>query len=179
VEENRRRGKREPEFELGDTGVFDDDRYFDVFAEYAKAGPDDILIRIASRTAAGSGHAARAADALVPQHVVWGCRHEGCWIKPRIEAAGDAALRTDHVDARHVPLAAGPGPDGAGESPRGLFTENETNTAGSSAHSNLDALRQGRVPRIPDPRADRRGEPGPVGTKAPRSIAWTSRRAAR
>src|SRR5271157_534174 len=46
VEENQRRGKDQPEFELLDTGVFNDDRYFDVFAEYAKAGPDDILIRI-------------------------------------------------------------------------------------------------------------------------------------
>jgi hypothetical protein len=46
VEENRRRGKQDLEFELINTGVFDDDRYFDVFVEYAKAGPDDILIRI-------------------------------------------------------------------------------------------------------------------------------------
>ena len=46
VEENRRRGKRDLEFELIDTGVFDEDRYFDVFIEYAKAGPEDILIRI-------------------------------------------------------------------------------------------------------------------------------------
>ena len=46
VEENRRRGKRDLEYELLDTGVFDDNRYFDVFVEYAKAGPDDILIRI-------------------------------------------------------------------------------------------------------------------------------------
>jgi len=46
VEENRRRGRREPEFELLETGVFDDDRYFDVFVEYAKASSDDILIRI-------------------------------------------------------------------------------------------------------------------------------------
>ena len=46
VEENRRRGKGEPEFELLDTGVFDDNRYFDVFAEYAKANPDDVLLRI-------------------------------------------------------------------------------------------------------------------------------------
>src|ERR1700681_1106881 len=41
VEENRRRGKNDPEFELLDTGVFNDNRYFDIFAEYAKAGPDD------------------------------------------------------------------------------------------------------------------------------------------
>jgi len=46
VEENRRRGKDQPEFELLDTGVFDDDRYFDVFVEYAKAGPEDILLRV-------------------------------------------------------------------------------------------------------------------------------------
>jgi hypothetical protein len=46
VEENRRRGKDQPEFELLDTGIFDDDRYFDVFVEYAKAGPDDLLMQV-------------------------------------------------------------------------------------------------------------------------------------
>jgi hypothetical protein len=46
VGENRRRGKHQPEFELIDTGVFDDDRYFDVFVEYGKAGPEDILMLV-------------------------------------------------------------------------------------------------------------------------------------
>ena len=46
VEENRRRNGRGPEFELLDTGIFDDDRYFDVFVEYAKASEEDICIRI-------------------------------------------------------------------------------------------------------------------------------------
>ncbi len=46
AEENRRRGRQAPEFELIDTGVFDEDRYFDVFAEYAKATPEEILIRL-------------------------------------------------------------------------------------------------------------------------------------
>ncbi len=46
VEENRRRDKLSPEFELIDTGVFNDDRYFDVFVEYAKAGVEEILVRI-------------------------------------------------------------------------------------------------------------------------------------
>src|SRR5512137_2462234 len=46
VETNRRRGKGEPEYELLDTGVFDEDRYFDVFVEYAKADAEDLLIRI-------------------------------------------------------------------------------------------------------------------------------------
>jgi len=46
IEENQRRGGRGFEYELLDTGIFDDDRYFDVFVEYAKASPEDILIRI-------------------------------------------------------------------------------------------------------------------------------------
>jgi hypothetical protein len=52
VETNRRRNRNEMEYELLDTGVFNDDRYFDVFVEYAKAGPEDILVRI---TAANRG----------------------------------------------------------------------------------------------------------------------------
>src|SRR6185295_9283384 len=46
LDENRRRGMDQPEFDLIDTGIFDDDRYFDVFVEYAKAGPEEILMRI-------------------------------------------------------------------------------------------------------------------------------------
>ena len=46
VETNRRRSREEFEYELLDTGIFDDDRYFDVFVEYAKVAPEDILIRI-------------------------------------------------------------------------------------------------------------------------------------
>src|SRR6266478_6612537 len=45
IEENQRRGKDQPEFELTDTGIFDDGRYFDVFIEYAKGSPNDIAIR--------------------------------------------------------------------------------------------------------------------------------------
>ncbi len=46
IDENRRRSRKEPEYELLDTGIFDDSRYFDVFVEYAKSAPEDILIRI-------------------------------------------------------------------------------------------------------------------------------------
>src|SRR5262245_29497359 len=49
AEENRRRGKDQLEFELLDTGIFDDDSYFDVFIEYAKAGPEDILMLVTVR----------------------------------------------------------------------------------------------------------------------------------
>jgi hypothetical protein len=62
VEENRRRSTDDPEFELLDTGVFDDDRYFDVAVTYAKAAPDDILMEFiatnrASEAAARLRHA--------------------------------------------------------------------------------------------------------------------------
>src|SRR5205814_1075658 len=46
VQVNRERGRGQREFELADTGVFDDNRYFDVYVEYAKAAPEDILVRI-------------------------------------------------------------------------------------------------------------------------------------
>ena len=77
VEENRRRGKRDLEFELIDTGVFDENRYFDVFIEYAKAEAEDIRIRIeafnccgcdapASRFSSKSHFASRAFVFAVP-----------------------------------------------------------------------------------------------------------------
>jgi len=46
ISQNRRRSRDEPEYELTDTGIFDEDRYFDVFIEYAKADQNDILIQI-------------------------------------------------------------------------------------------------------------------------------------
>ena len=46
VDENRRRTRSDPEFELYDTGVFRESRYFDVFAEYAKGSDEDIFIRL-------------------------------------------------------------------------------------------------------------------------------------
>ena len=52
IDTNRRRSREEMEYELLDTGIFNEDRYFDVFVEYAKAGPEDILVRI---TAANRG----------------------------------------------------------------------------------------------------------------------------
>ena len=73
VDTNKRRSRLELEYELLDTGVFDQDRYFDVFVEYAKASPEDILVRITvENRGPGAGHAPRAADGVVPQHVVVG-----------------------------------------------------------------------------------------------------------
>ena len=126
VDENRRRGKQDPEFELTDTGIFDGNRYFDVFAEYAKAAPDDLLIRITVANRSPETATLHLLPTLWYRNTwIWGCKHEGCWIKPRIEAAGDWALATDHVTFGRHTLVAGPDPHGA--PPRWLFTENETN----------------------------------------------------
>jgi hypothetical protein len=126
VEENHRRSKDQPEFELLDTSVFNDNRYFDVFAEYAKAGPDDILIRI---TVANRGPEAATLHVLPTLWYrntwIWGCRHEGCWIKPRISVVGDSAVEGDHVNFGKHCFVAGPGPNQ--KAPELLFTENETN----------------------------------------------------
>ena len=71
VETNRRRSRNEFEYELLDTGIFDGDRYFDVFVEYAKAAPEDVLDQDhGCQPRPGRGYAPRAADTLVSSHVV-------------------------------------------------------------------------------------------------------------
>ena len=154
VEENRRRGKQEPEFELADTGVFDDDRYFDVFAEYAKAAPDDILIRI---TVANRGPEPATLHLLPTLWFrntwIWGCRHEGCWIKPQ-HRRRPATARSRRSTSRSGRIASWPGRARTASRPQFLFTENETNTRELFGDGQLDALRQGRVPRLRGPRPD-------------------------
>jgi hypothetical protein len=120
AEENRRRGRRDLEFELIDTGVFDEDRYFDVFIEYAKAGPDDILIRI---------EAINRGPDPAPLHLlptVW-FRNTWSWgldeRKPKLRrdaSAEIAAIKLDHYYYGSRWLYC----EGA---PNLLFTENETN----------------------------------------------------
>ena len=80
VATNAQRSREALEYELIDTGVFDDDRYFDVVVEYAKVSPEDLLIRISIHNRGPeAGPAARTADLVVPQHLVLdGWRHEAC-----------------------------------------------------------------------------------------------------
>jgi hypothetical protein len=117
VDENRRRGMNQPEFELLDTGVFEDNRYFDVFVEYAKADTDDILIKI---TVANRGPDA-ASIHLLP--TVW-FRNTWSWGKaegkPELRAASSSAIELKHnqLGTRWLHCEG---------SPELLFTENETN----------------------------------------------------
>ena len=83
------RRSSEPEYELIDTGIFDGGRYFDVFVEYAKASPEDILVEITvDNRGPGGGDARPAADDLVPQHVVLGPDRTRPASPPRTRAGG-------------------------------------------------------------------------------------------
>jgi hypothetical protein len=121
VATNARRTKQDMEYELLDTGIFDDDRYFDVVVEYAKAGPDDILMLV---TAHNRGPDAAALH-LLP--TLW-FRNTWSWgdsvAKPRLTAADGvpdvAAARASHPELGQWLLCADP-------SAQLLFCENETN----------------------------------------------------
>ena len=102
VEQNAGRSKTEPEFELVDTGIFDDDRYWVVTVDYAKARPDRPLdADHGGERRAGGGDAARAAAALVPQHLVVGL--------PRPRAAAAVVAREPSGRAQQPLGPAGPG----------------------------------------------------------------------
>jgi len=126
AKENRRRGRLDPEYELLDTGIFDEERYFDVYIEYAKGSPNDVLIQI---TVANQGPEAATLHLLPTLWFrntwSWGCVHEGSEAKPTIERASPSELKTRHPTLGACRFAAAPGPDG--EFPDFIFTENETN----------------------------------------------------
>ena len=126
VAENQRRNRNDPEFELADTGVFRDGQYFDVLAEYAKRSPEDILIRV---TVANRGPETAELHVLPTLWFrntwTWGCTHEGCSLKPRIEQRTPAQLELQHETLGRFVFEIGPAPDG--EMPPVLFTDNESN----------------------------------------------------
>ena len=119
--ENTRLGRTEPEYELADTGVFDEDRYWNVTIEYAKAGPDDILIQFTAHNRASDAARLHLLPAVWFRNTwAWGTRYEeGQWAKPRLSRI-DGGVLADHETLGRFRLAA----DGA---PEWLFTENETN----------------------------------------------------
>jgi len=119
VAENRRRSRQDPEFELADTGVFADNRYFDVFVEYAKASCNDILIRIT---------AVNRADVDAPLHLlptIW-FRNTWSWgretARPELRQVGNTpAIALTHAERGRYTLHF----EGT---PQLLFTENDTNS---------------------------------------------------
>ena len=120
VEENRKRSKRDLEFELINTGIFDENRYFDVFVEYAKGGPDDILIRLEAINRGPEPAELHLLPTLWFRNTwSWGLDER----KPRLRqdvSAEVAAVKLDHYyyGSRWLYCEG---------SPQLLFTENETN----------------------------------------------------
>ena len=131
VETNRSRNRTEPEYELIDTGVFDQDRYFDVFVEYAKESPEDMLIKI---TVCNRGNEA------APLHVLptlW-FRNTWSWSgggsKPILRSVGGAKQSVIH--ARHTDPLLRESRESLADyylycegTAALLFTDNETNVA--------------------------------------------------
>ena len=117
-ETNQRRSREEFEYELLDTGVFDKDRYFDVFVEYAKGDPEDVLIRISVHNRGPEA----ATIHLLP--TLW-FRDTWSWeqavAKPVLQEDGKETIRATHPEMGDYTLTC----EGASEL---LFTENETNT---------------------------------------------------
>jgi hypothetical protein len=125
VRENGRRGKLDPEYELIDTGTFDDDRYWIVEVHYAKADPTDLLMRIVVRN---PGPEAATLHVLP---TLW-FRNTWSWdstaAKPSLAGARDrSSITASHPALGKYTLDVAPGPDG--ELPELLFCENETNAA--------------------------------------------------
>lgn len=129
VAENGRRSAADPEYELADTGIFSEGRYFDIVVEYAKCTPEDLLIQISVHN--------RGPD-TAPLHVLptlwlrntWngGSSHERAWPKPRLYRSDDAVY-VEHASLGHFYLYAEPPSDGAVS---WLFTDNETRQEGAT-----------------------------------------------
>ena len=117
IDTNRRRSREEFEYELLDTGVFGEDRYFDVFVEYAKEGPEDILVRMTVHNRGPEAARVRVLPTL------W-FRNTWSWDvdqpKPLLREAGPGVIRATHHELGEYWLLC----DGT---PELLFTENESN----------------------------------------------------
>ncbi|MGB7726561.1 MAG: hypothetical protein WBL50_00920 [Candidatus Acidiferrum sp.] len=118
VEINQRRSREEFEYELLDTGIFDDDRYFDIFVEYAKNEPEDLLIRI-------TVHNRGPEPAIVHLLPTLWFRNTWSWgenqSKPVLQQTADDAVQASHpqLGVRNLYIEG---------SPDLLFTENESNS---------------------------------------------------
>jgi hypothetical protein len=129
VRENGRRGLRDAEYDLVDTGVFNDGRYFDVTVEYAKAGPEDLVMRL---TVENRGPEAAPLDVLP---TLWfrntwdwtnGAVKPSLWLDGGVVKVNHTGLQSTLVkDLGEYEFHAMPTSDGT--LPEWLFTENETN----------------------------------------------------
>ena len=133
IKENGRRGRTDKEYQILDTGVFDDNRYWDIFIETAKEDddPDELLFRVTAWN--------RGPDPA-PLHIIpqmwfrntWAWGREPESNKPSLQAVGDNLVKSEHhkLGERYLLLSPSPGvgPSGEDVHPKLIFTENDTNT---------------------------------------------------
>ena len=128
-QENAKRGKSDLEYELADTGVFKDDRFFELKIEYAKADDNDILMRMTITNCGPEQAIVHLLPTLWFRNTwVWGCEHEGCFMRPdmRIDPADPRVVRTEHETLGKFNWTVCDDPE-TDEPPLLLFTENHTN----------------------------------------------------
>ena len=121
LEESRRRSRNDPEFELLDTGVFDDNRYWEITTEYAKASPEDICVRVRVRNAGPEPATLDILPTLWFRNT-WSWDREPRHERPVLQAEGDRIVAQHFRLGRRV--LAGDG------RPELLFCENESNFVG-------------------------------------------------
>ena len=149
LETNRRRSREEMEYELLDTGAFHEDRYFDVFLEYAKEGPEDILIRVSVHNRGPEAARLHVLPTLWFRNT-WSWGEAGSEAAPRGSGSREdprGAFRTGHVHAR---VRREPGAS--------LHGEREQRRA-PLGPAQPDSVREGRVPPVRRRRRDGRGQP--------------------
>ncbi|XP_045111685.1 uncharacterized protein YMR196W-like [Portunus trituberculatus] len=114
----------DPEYELEDTGVLATG-YWDVEVEYAKASPNNLLVEVTVTNRGLKEDTLHVLPTLWYRNTwVWGCTHEGCGLKPKLEAVGATRVRGWHESLGNYLWAVD---ESGGKAPL-LFTENETNT---------------------------------------------------
>lgn len=165
VDESKRRSRHQPEYELSDTGIFDKNEYFDVFIEYAKAGANDILIKVTAYN--------RSATAA-PLHLLptlwfrntwsWGRSGEGYTIKPKL-----SLLDVNRIVAIHPqlePFVLVSSPNEADCAPVPLFTDNETNRSKLFGGENISPYVKDAFHEYVVNNHSSAVDPGCTGTKA-------------
>lgn len=127
IQANHQRSRDDPEFELVDTGVMNGDRFFDVMVEYAKASPDDVLIRLTVSNRGPEPATLHLLPTIWFRNTwAWGATDEELGGHPRLALAEPHRLSLEHPTLGRFLLEFGPDPEG--HLPAPLFTENETNT---------------------------------------------------
>jgi len=124
IDVNAGRNRYQPEYELLDTGVFDEDRYWITEVHYAKAGPDDLLMAIQLTNKGPDAETIHVLPTAWFRNTwSWGDNGE----RPSLRASGSRSVAIDHPIVGAMELIGAVGPDGA--APQLLFCENETNLA--------------------------------------------------